>query len=205
MTRMGLRRCHWCSAGLALWLASSAAAPIGAPASGPPAAEPARRVFGAPFALRTAGGEPVTDQSYAGRWRLVFFGYLSCPDVCPTALAAMGGALERLGASADAIAPLFITLDPGRDTPEQLAAYVANFSTRIVALTGSEDQAHAAATVFGVRYAIVGDAASGSYMIDHPAAMLLFDPHGRFTTLIPGGATADEVARTIRLFMARHE
>src|SRR5260370_1063828 len=89
---------------------------------------------------RNRPSAPVTDQTYRGKWLLIYFGYTSCPDACPTALNNMGVALDRLGPEAAALQPIFITVDPKRDTREALAEYLTSFDPHIIALTGTEDQ-----------------------------------------------------------------
>ena len=158
-------------------------------------------VIGAPFALQSPQREPLTDKSFRGRWLIVFFGYTFCPDVCPTTLTTLTEAFELLGPDAQAVRALFITLDPRRDTPDVLTRYMANFSPRITAATGTDAQIGAAVKVFRVRYEIEGDVVSGRYTISHPAAMMLFNSQGRFVTLIPGSATARDVSRTVRDFI----
>src|ERR1700730_5312855 len=95
--------------------------------------------IGGPFTLVGTDGSTITDQTYRGEWMLIYFGYTFCPDACPTALANMSGALAALGRSADHIQPLFITVDPARDTREALADYLQSFDPRIVGLTGSAE------------------------------------------------------------------
>ena len=168
----------------------------------PPAVSP-RALIGAPFTLVTHERQPVTDQSFRGHWLLVFFGYTSCPDVCPTTLATLSEAFARLGPGARKLRGLFITLDPKQDTPELLAAYMANFSPRITAATGTDAQVAEATRVFRVRYEVEGDVKTGRYTISHPVALMLFDPQGRFVSLIPGGASAAEVEATVAGFMDR--
>src|SRR5262249_43170764 len=96
--------------------------------------------IGGPFTLTAADGRTITHQTYRRKWQLIYFGYTSCPDACPTALNNMGIALERLGSDAVAVQPIFITVDPKRDTREALADYLKSFDPRIVALNGTEDQ-----------------------------------------------------------------
>ena len=172
-------------------------------AAQPPPAGPPRALIGAPFTLVTHERQPVTDQSFRGHWLLVFFGYTSCPDVCPTTLATLTEAFARLGPDAQKLRGLFITLDPKQDTPDLLAAYIANFSPRITAATGTEAQVTEATRVFRVRYEIESDVKTGRYTISHPVALMLFDPQGRFVSLIPGGASAAEVEATVAGFMRK--
>lgn len=146
------------------------------------------------FQLAQPSGRALGDRDLRDRWAVVFFGYLSCPDVCPTAMSVLSGTFEQLGAEADRVRGLFVTIDPRRDRPEVLAAYLANFDARILGATGTPDQVEAVARAFGIRYALQGDVAGGRYTVDHPALMLVFDPDGRFVSLVPPGATQRELA-----------
>src|SRR5579864_6179213 len=92
------------------------------------------------FTLTTLDGATVTDQSYGGKWLIVYFGYTDCPDECPTTLGKIGRALDALGPLADKVQPLFITIDPDRDKPRVIAAYLKNFDSRIIGLRGTPDQ-----------------------------------------------------------------
>ena len=168
-----------------------------------PPAVPPGAVIGAPFTLVTHERQPVTDKSFRGHWLLVFFGYTSCPDVCPTTLATLTEAFARLGPDAQKLRGLFITLDPKRDTPELLGAYMANFSPRITAATGTDAQVAEATRAFRVRYEIEGDVKMGRYTVSHPVALMLFDPQGRFVSLIPGGVSAADVEATVAGFMRK--
>src|SRR5258708_40214390 len=96
--------------------------------------------IGGPFTLDAADGRTVTDQTYRGKWLLIYFGYTFCPDACPTALNNMSEALDKLGSDASKIQPLFITVDPKRDTPQVMADYLKSFDSRILGLTGSHTQ-----------------------------------------------------------------
>jgi protein SCO1/2 len=107
------------------------------------------------FSLIDHTGKPMTDEDFEGKWQLVFFGFTYCPDVCPTTLNDVSIVLEELGAEADQLQPLFITVDPERDTPEVMAEYVANFDPRIVGLTGSPEQIEQATQAFRAYYAKV--------------------------------------------------
>ena len=104
---------------------------------------------GGPFTLTASDGTPVTDRTYRGHWLLVYFGYTSCPDTCPTALVTIAAALARLGPDAALLQPLFITVDPQRDTADVLKDYTRSFDPRIVGLTGSERQIEAVADEYG--------------------------------------------------------
>ncbi|MGE0094149.1 MAG: SCO family protein [Alphaproteobacteria bacterium] len=153
---------------------------------------------GGPFTLVDQQGRTVTDEAFRGRWMLVFFGFTHCPDVCPTALNDMSATLTELGAAADKVQPIFITVDPARDTVEAMSQYVANFDPRIVALTGTPEQIAQAAKAYRVYYKKVpqGD----DYTMDHTGILYLMDPQGRFMThFTPNTPPADMAARIRKL------
>mgnify|MGYP001311036268 CR=1 FL=1 len=138
-------------------------------------------LVGGPFSLVDHDGQRVTDKTFLGRNLLVIFGFTYCPDVCPTELQVVTAALESLGSRADNIQPLFITIDPGRDTPEILKQYVANFHPRFVGLTGNPEEIAAVAKAYRVYFAKV-DSKSGpnDYLMDHSSIMYLMDKEGKF-------------------------
>jgi protein SCO1/2 len=158
---------------------------------------------GGPFALVDSTGETVTDRTYRGKWELVFFGYTFCPDLCPTTLAAMAEALDRLGPLASRVQPIFISLDPKRDTPAVVGDYVAGIDKRIVGLTGSTEAVAAAATQFRVQYATVktGDGAD-DYLLDHTGFIYLMNPEGIFVRVLAGNVTGSEMAEKLRPLIA---
>jgi len=159
--------------------------------------------MGGPFTLTDHTGRRVTDASYRGRWMLIFFGYTHCPDVCPTELAALAETLETLGPLADRVAPLFITVDPERDTPEALAAYVGLFGGRITGLTGSAAEVAAAARAYRVFYRRVDSPDSTTYLMDHSAFIYLMDPDGGLGAVFRPSQTPAEMAATIRTLIER--
>jgi protein SCO1/2 len=159
-------------------------------------------LIGSDFALLDHTGKTVTDEDFAGRWQLVFFGFTYCPDVCPTTLASVSAVLEELGDDADQIAPLFVTVDPERDTPAVLAEYLANFDPRIIGLTGSPEQIKAAAQAFRVYYAKVDqDDLPDGYTLDHSAFLYLMDPDGDYAAHFSHQDEPAEIASTIRDFL----
>ncbi|WP_371827025.1 SCO family protein [Microvirga sp. VF16] len=135
--------------------------------------------MGGAFRLESHKGEIVTNQSLKGRPAAVFFGFTYCPEVCPTALIDLSGLLQELGADGDKITPVFITVDPERDTRPVLAEYMQAFDPRIIALTGSLADVDTAAKAFKVFYRKVPDDLGG-YTMDHSAAVYLMDREGRF-------------------------
>lgn len=157
---------------------------------------------GGPFTLTDHTGKTVTDQTYRGKYMLVYFGFTFCPDVCPTGLQVMSAALEQLGPKADQIQPIFITVDPERDTPEQLAQYVSSFHPRLIGLTGTPQQIQAAAKAYRVYYQKVKDEKStAEYTIDHTSIIYLMDPQGNFVThfthATPAAAMAEQIAKVL--------
>ena len=133
------------------------------------------------FTLTDNTGRTATEADFAGQWQLVFFGFTHCPDICPTTLAYMASVLDLLGPEAEHVAPLFITVDPARDTEEFMAEYVAAFHPRLVGLTGSEAQVAEAAWNFRTWYERVeDDTAPDGYMMAHQGYIYLMRPDGSF-------------------------
>ena len=154
-----------------------------------------KALVGGPFTLTDDTGKRVTDQDYRGRYMLVFFGFTSCPDICPAGLQLMSGALEKLGAKAQHITPIFISVDPARDTPEKLAAYVKNFNPRLVGLTGTPDEIAAVAKAYKVYYAKVPNKERpDDYTMDHTSIIYVMDPKGEFVTHFTPSTNVDEMA-----------
>jgi cytochrome oxidase Cu insertion factor (SCO1/SenC/PrrC family) len=154
------------------------------------------------FSLVDHTGKPVTDEDFEGKWQLVFFGFTSCPDVCPTTLIEVSAVLEELGDDAEQIAPLFISVDPKRDTPEVMAEYVANFDPRIVGLTGSPEQIKQAAQAFRAYYAKVEQKDQPDrYTMDHSAFLYLMGPEGEYATHFSIGDEPAAIADEIRAYL----
>jgi protein SCO1 len=153
--------------------------------------------IGGPFSLVGTDGNTVTDAQFRGRWMLVYFGYTFCPDVCPTELQAVAATLDKLGPDAKEIAPLFITIDPARDTPSVLAGYTKLFDSRLIGLTGTAAQIQDVAREYRVYYAKIVQKDSSLYLMDHSSFVYLMGPDGRFRSLIRPGEQPDEMAATI--------
>lgn len=151
------------------------------------------------FSLIDHNGNRVTEADFLGRWQMVFFGFTYCPDVCPTTLAYMATVLDILGETATKIAPLFITVDPSRDTPEVMAEYVQAFHPKLVGLTGSETEAAAAAQSFRVYYErMEEETAPDGYLMAHSGHIYLMTPEGRFEDVFrEGEQSAEEMAANI--------
>ncbi len=140
-------------------------------------------LVGGPFTLTDHTGRRVTDQDFRGRFMIVFFGFTFCPDVCPTALQVMAAALDKIGSKAEQITPVLITVDPERDTPEQMAMYVKSFHPRLVGLTGAPDEIAAVAKAYRAYFKRVPDPkSSGGYTMDHSAIIYVMGPDGAFRT-----------------------
>jgi len=135
--------------------------------------------IGGPFALVDQNGTPRTDTEFRGKYMLVFFGYTYCPDVCPTTLAVMSAALDKMGAQADRIVPIFITVDPARDTPDVLKAYLSAFGPKFVGLTGMDEEIAAAAKAYRVYYQAHKEQGD-NYAVDHSGVVYLMDKKGGF-------------------------
>ncbi len=157
--------------------------------------------IGGPFALEDAEGQRVTEARYRGRYMMLYFGYTYCPDVCPTRLQEMTLALEALGARAPELAaritPVFITVDPRRDTAEALRAYAAHFHPRLEALRGSEAEVAEVIRSFQGYVNYVPQADGQDYLVDHTAYVYLMGPDGAYVTHFT--AFDDETEMTERL------
>ena len=148
-------------------------------------------------------GRVVTDRDLRGRWSLLYFGYTSCPDVCPTELQTMAEALDALGPDlAGRVQPVFVTVDPERDTPERLADYVKLFHPRLMGLTGTPAQVVQAARAFRVYYAKARSGDGDAYLMDHSSFVYLLDPEGAVRALFRPGTTADDLAAALRRRLA---
>lgn len=158
--------------------------------------------IGGPFQLVDHHGRPVTDKSFQGSFLLIYFGYGFCPDVCPTELANMAAAVDMLGPKADQVVPLFITVDPERDTPGFLADYVANFHPRLTGLTGTKENIAAVAKAYKVYFARSPGSAGDDYLMDHTGFVYLMGPNGKFLTLFRGQTAPEAMAEAIERFMA---
>jgi protein SCO1/2 len=155
--------------------------------------------FGAPFTLVDQKGAPITEAAFRGHPSVVFFGFTHCPEVCPTTLFELSGWLKTMGDSGKNLNAYFVTVDPERDTPETMNAYVSNFSDRITGITGDPEKVHAMAKAFGIYWKKV-DTGDGDYTMDHTASVLLLNAKGDFAGTIAYGESADTaVAKLKRL------
>ena len=158
--------------------------------------------LGGPFALVDQDGHRVRDTDFAGRWRLIYFGYAFCPDICPTDLAFLGRGLAAFEAqvptAAAKVAPIFNTIDPARDTPATIKPFVAAFHPRLVGLTGTQAEIDAVAKAYGVYAKTVDTGDPEAYLMDHSAMIYLFDPEGRPVAFLPHqGLSAEAVTQLL--------
>jgi len=160
--------------------------------------------IGGPFTLAASDGTMVSDATYRGKWLLVFFGYTSCPNVCPTTLLEVADALRRLGPDASELQPLFISIDPDRDTPAVMASYTQSFDPRIVGLTGSAAQVASVAKEYGAYY-LPHRTGPGpdDYVMDHSTYLYLMDPDGHFVRGFDADTPGTVIADRAREMMAR--
>lgn len=174
------------------------------PTAAPTAKQVGQAMIKSEFDLVDHHGNRVTEEDFAGLWQLVFFGFTYCPDVCPTTLATIAEVLDTLGTDADQVAPLFITVDPERDTPEVMAEYVAAFHPRLVGLTGTPDQIEAAARSFRTYYAKAEEAgAPDGYLMAHSGYIYLMTPDGEYEAVFTENANPpEEIAAQIERRLA---
>jgi len=155
---------------------------------------------GGPFSLVDQDGQAVTEADMKGKPHLVFFGFTHCPDVCPTSLYEMTQALNALGADAEKTEAFFVTVDPARDTPEAMKAYLKSFSPRIRGLTGTQEQVDGMVKAYKV-YARKQPLEGGDYTMDHTAVVYLMDRNGNFVAPLNLKRSPEEVAAEIRRYI----
>ncbi|MFN3512233.1 MAG: SCO family protein [Phenylobacterium sp.] len=156
---------------------------------------------GGPFQLVDQEGRPTDESVLKGKWTAVFFGFTYCPDICPTTLQALAAAQDQLGPKADDFQVVFISVDPERDTPEQMKAYLSNeiFPKGTVGLTGTPAQVDAAAKAYRAYYSKEGE--GEGYLVNHFSGAYLMNPQGRFDRILPYGIPPEELARQISAAM----
>ena len=153
---------------------------------------------GGPFELTDQTGHRRTDADFRGKLVVLYFGYTYCPDVCPTELQSISLALDKLGPMAEAVQPLFITVDPERDTPARLADFVSSFHPRLIGLTGSLAEIRKTAIAYKTFFAKNSAAAPGDYSVDHTGFIYLVGKDGRYLGFLPPGLAPDAIADAIR-------
>jgi protein SCO1/2 len=152
--------------------------------------------------LRDADGRPRTLADFKGKVTVIFFGFTQCPDVCPTTLAELAQARKLLGPDGARVQGVFVSVDPARDTPEVLKAYVTTFGSDFVALHGTEDEIKAAAKQFKIFFNKVPGKTEGSYTIDHTAGSYVLDANGRVRLFTRYGVGAEKLAADLRILLA---
>jgi protein SCO1/2 len=161
-----------------------------------------RGTVGGPFTLTDQAGRQRSDREFRGKLMVVYFGYTFCPDVCPADLMAITQALDALGPAAEGIQPLFITVDPERDT-KGLADYVAAFHRNLVGLTGSPEEIRKVANSYKAFYAKVPDERNGDYSIDHAGVIYLMGRDGEYLGFMPPQTGPDRLTEILRKYLAR--
>lgn len=155
--------------------------------------------FRAAFELTDHQGVIRTESDFSGRWMLVFFGFANCPDVCPTTLAEAAAVMEDLGTDAEKVQPIFISIDPERDTPAALAENMPLFNAGIIGLTGTPEQIAATSEAFPIFYERIEEAsAPDGYTMGHTSHLFLFDPQAGFSESWAYGTPADEILADLR-------
>ena len=201
--QVGLRRLRlvlWAAVGLAaaavalLWAGMGPGLQVSLPKL------PLAAAFGGPFELTTKDGARFSSQTLAGKPYAIFFGFTQCPDICPTTLLDMTNHMRELGALAEKLNVVFVTVDPERDTVEHLRAYLANFDQRIIGLTGTPTEIAAVARAYRVIYEKVPT--SGGYTLNHSASVFLVDAEGRFAGTLNFQEPATTQAAKLRRLVA---
>jgi protein SCO1 len=154
--------------------------------------------IGGPFVLMAGDATVVTDQTFRGHWMLVYFGYTHCPDICPTTLLAIGQAMQKLGPLAADVRPIFISIDPDRDSPQVIDEFVKSFDARIIGLTGNAAAIAALAKQYHVFYKKEPIEGSDDYFMEHSSYIYVMDPNGRYVTLFTHSEESHEIASRLR-------
>ncbi len=163
----------------------------------------ARGPIGGPFALVDHTGKPRTDADFRGQLVVIYFGYTYCPDICPADLLAISQALDMLGSAAQQVQPLFITVDPERDTVEHLADYVSAFHPSLIGLTGAPDAIRKVATAYKAYYARVESSDHKNYVVDHTAFIYLVGKEGQYLGFLPPSTAPERLGEVIRQQLSR--
>lgn len=190
-------------AALAAMLALAACQPSATAPAEPPLAG---AKIGGPFRLTDQDGKAVSERDFAGRYRIMYFGYTFCPDVCPVDLQKIAAGLKALEASDPALAakvtPVFVTVDPARDTAAIRKEFVANFHPRMVGLGGTPEVTKAVAQEYGVYYQLHEPGPGGGYLVDHSRQAVLFGPDGQPLALVPTEKAPAEIATELKRWVA---
>jgi len=155
-------------------------------------------LVGGPFTLTDHNGRRVTEKDFLGKYMLVFFGFTYCKDVCPTELQVMSAALDEMGAEGEKLQPIFVSIDPERDTPEVIKQYVENFHPRLIGLTGSPEEIAAMARAYRVYYGKAVGGSATDYEMDHSTTIYLMGPDGSFRKHFDYTTDAKGLAQALR-------
>jgi cytochrome oxidase Cu insertion factor (SCO1/SenC/PrrC family) len=161
-----------------------------------------RGTVGGPFTLTDATGKPRSDSEFRGKLMIVYFGYTFCPDVCPADLMAITQALDALGPLADGVQPVFITIDPERDT-KVLGEYISAFHHSLVGLTGSPEEIRKVANAYKAFYVKVPDGQGGDYSIDHTGVIYLMGRDGEYLGFMPPQTSPERLTEILRKYLAK--
>lgn len=171
----------------------------------PPAGNMTGSSLGGAFTLIDQDGQAVTDADFKGKYRLMYFGYTFCPDVCPTDVALLAKGLKAYEAAqpdrAARVQPIFVTVDPERDDPKSLKAFVGAFHPRLIGLTGSTEQIDAIRKAYGIYAKKVVTSDPENYLVDHFAVIYLFGPEGAPIAFLPHGSTAADVTAMLQTYV----
>jgi protein SCO1/2 len=160
-------------------------------------------LVGGPFSLEDGAGKQVSDRDFRGKYMLVYFGYTFCPDVCPTTLNEVADALDHLGTKANDLQPIFITVDPKRDTPAVVKQYTAAFSPKLIGLTGTPEQIAAVAQAYRVYYAEHRTGPGpNDYSMDHSSILYLMGPDGKFIAPVRADESGKDMAADLSKLMS---
>jgi protein SCO1/2 len=163
-----------------------------------------RGTVGGPFTLTDSGGRQRSDSDFRGKLMIVYFGYTFCPDVCPADLMAITQALDALGSAADGVQPIFITVDPERDS-KVLAEYVRAFHKSLIGLTGTPEEIRKVANAYKAFYAKVPGTRDGDYAIDHTGVIYLMGRNGEYLGFMPPQTGPEKLTEILRKYLAKQE
>ena len=158
--------------------------------------------FGGPFTLTDHTGKKVTEKDFAGKYRLIYFGFTYCPAICPTELAKITSAMKLVGDKGKDIQPIFITVDPERDTVEAMGKYVEMFHPSLVGLTGTPEEIKAVAKAYKIYFAKVQDESMNDYTMDHSSFIYFIGPDDRLLRIFRMEDSAEDMAKTIDAWLA---
>ncbi|HEY1506179.1 MAG TPA: SCO family protein [Stellaceae bacterium] len=164
-------------------------------------AENAAPAVGGPFTLTDQNGAARSDGDFRGKVMLIYFGYTYCPDACPTTLQAISQTLDMIGNQANKVQPIFISVDPARDTPTQLKSYAANFHPGILYLTGAPDTLKQVEREYHIYVAKVPQSGSDDYLIDHSSIIYVMGANGRYLGEMPAGLPPKVMAATLQRYL----